>query len=210
MILKLQKRDQHGKNKVDKLRQEGLVPGVVYSKGEEAVSVSAVEKDLVKAYEVNGLSNIFKAELDGAQKDLLIKEIQKHPFKNQILHFDAYLIDMTQKIRVTIPVVLEGRDNIKAQPSVIMQIIDSIEVECLPADLPSEAVVNVVDMQIGDNMTVADLDIASNDKIHIHEDLEEIVAVLSEPQEEVIEEETDVEVSAEVPTVAETEAADEE
>lgn len=210
MILKLQKRDQHGKNKVDKLRQEGLVPGVVYSKGEEAVSVAAVEKDLVKAYEVNGLSNIFKAELDGAQKDLLIKEIQKHPFKNQILHFDAYLIDMTQKIRVTIPVVLEGRDNIKAQPSVIMQIIDSIEVECLPADLPSEAVVNVVDMQIGDNMTVADLDIASNDKIHIHEDLEEIVAVLSEPQEEVIEEETDVEVSAEVPTVAETEAADEE
>ena len=210
MILKLQKRDQHGKNKVDKLRQEGLVPGVVYSKGEEAVSVSAVEKDLVKAYEVNGLSNIFKAELDGTQKDLLIKEIQKHPFKNQILHFDAYLIDMTQKIRVTIPVVLEGRDNIKAQPSVIMQIIDSIEVECLPADLPSEAVVNVVDMQIGDNMTVADLDIASNDKIHIHEDLEEIVAVLSEPQEEVIEEETDGEVSAEVPTVAETEAADEE
>lgn len=210
MILKLQKRDQHGKNKVDKLRQEGLVPGVVYSKGEEAVSVAAIEKDLVKAYEVNGLSNIFKAELDGAQKDLLIKEIQKHPFKNQILHFDAYLIDMTQKIRVTIPVVLEGRDNIKAQPSVIMQIIDSIEVECLPADLPSEAVVNVVDMQIGDNMTVADLDIASNDKIHIHEDLEEVVAVLSEPQEENLEEETDGEVSAEVPTVAETEAADEE
>lgn len=210
MILKLQKRDQHGKNKVDKLRQEGLVPGVVYSKGEEAVSVAAIEKDLVKAYEVNGLSNIFKAELDGAQKDLLIKEIQKHPFKNQILHFDAYLIDMNQKIRVTIPVVLEGRDNIKAQPSVIMQIIDSIEIECLPGDLPSEAVVNVVDMQIGDNMTVADLDIASNDKIHIHEDLEEVVAVLSEPQEENLEEETDGEVSAEVPTVAETEAADEE
>ena len=210
MILKLQKRDQHGKNKVDKLRQEGLVPGVVYSKGEEAVSVTVVEKDLVKAYEVNGLSNIFKAELDGAQKDLLIKEIQKHPFKNQILHFDAYLIDMNQKIRVTIPVVLEGRDNIKAQPSVIMQIIDSIEIECLPGDLPSEAVVNVVDMQIGDNMTVADLDIASNDKIHIHEDLEEVVAVLSEPQEENLEEETDGEVSAEVPTVAETEAADEE
>ena len=210
MILKLQKRDQHGKNKVDKLRQEGLVPGVVYSKGEEAVSVAAIEKDLVKAYEVNGLSNIFKAELDGVQKDLLIKEIQKHPFKNQILHFDAYLIDMNQKIRVTIPVVLEGRENIKAQPSVIMQIIDSIEIECLPGDLPSEAVVNVVDMQIGDNMTVADLDIASNDKIHIHEDLEEVVAVLSEPQEENLEEETDGEVSAEVPTVAETEAADEE
>ena len=55
MILKLQKRDQHGKNKVDKLRQEGLVPGVVYSKGEEAVSVTVVEKDLVKAYEENGL-----------------------------------------------------------------------------------------------------------------------------------------------------------
>ncbi len=116
---------------------------------------------------------------------------------------------MNQKIRVTIPVVLEGRDNIKAQPSVIMQIIDSVEIECLPGDLPSEAVVNVVDMQIGDNMTVADLDIAGNDKIHIHVDPEEVVAVLSEPQEENLEE-TDEEVSAEVPTVAETEAKEEE
>lgn len=209
MILKLEKREGHGKNKVDKVRQVGLVPGVIYSKGEDAISVSVVEKDLVKAYETNGLSNIFKAELDGQNKDILFKEIQKHPFKNQIIHFDAYIIDMSQKIRVTIPVVLEGRDEVKVQPSVLMQVLDSIEIECLPADLPSEAKVNVEDMQIGDNFLVSDLDVAKNDKITLHTPEDEVVAVLSEPQE-IVEEELDGEVSAEVPTVAETEKKDEE
>lgn len=203
MILNLKNRSEKGKNQVDKLRAVQVVPGVIYSKGNEAKEVSAVEKDLLKVYQENGTSSIFKVDLEGTTKQVLIKELQMHPFKNQIVHFDLYLIDMSEKIKVNIPVVLEGRDEVKVQPSVLLQVVNEIEVECLPADLPAEAIVNVVDMQIGDSILVKDLDVAKNEKIEVIFDLEETVATLQEPQEEVVAEEVE---SAEVPTVSETEA----
>ena len=95
---------------------------------------------------------------------------------------------------------------LKVQPSVLLQVVNEIEVECLPADLPAETVVNVVDMQIGDSILVKDLDVANNSKIEIFVDLEETIATLQEPQEEVLPEEGSEEKSAEVPTVSETEA----
>ena len=84
-----------------------------------------------------------------------------------------------------------------------MQQIDEIEIECLPSKLPSEAIYNVEEMQIGDTVSVKDLDVFNNSDVEVLTDAEEIVAVLQEPKEEVIEE-TDGEVSVEVPTVAET------
>lgn len=204
--LNLKNRSEKGKNQVDKLRTEQIVPGVIYSKGKESVLVSAIEKDLLKAYQENGTSSIFKIDIEGKSQQVLIKELQMHPFKNHIQHFDLYLIDMSEKIKVNIPVVLEGRDEIKVQPSVLLQVVNELEVECLPADLPSEAIVNVVDMQIGDSILVKDLDVANNEKIALFIDLEETVATLQEPQEEVVVEDTDG--SAEVPTVSETEDAE--
>lgn len=204
ITLALTKREVVGKNKVDKIRREGLVPGVIYSKGSEASQVTVAQKDLVKAYELMGTSNIFEINVDGEKSMVLFKEIQKHPFKNQILHFDLYLVDMSEKLKVTIPVVLEGKDDIKVQPSNLIQVIDEIEVECLPIDLPSEAIVNVTEMQIGDVKEVKDLDIANNDKIEIFVDLNEAVATLQEVQE--VEEEEISSDAASVPTVEETEA----
>ena len=203
LVLDLKKREEQGKNQVDKLRANQLIPGVIYSKGNEAVSVSAVEKELLKVYETAGTSNIVNINLNGETKSVLFKEIQRHPFKNQILHFDLYLVDMSEKLRVMIPIVLEGRDEIRIQPSVLMQQIDEIEIECLPSKLPSEAIYNVEEMQIGDTVSVKDLDVFNNSDVEVLTDAEEIVAVLQEPKEEVIEE-TDGEVSVEVPTVAET------
>ena len=110
LVLDLKKREEQGKNQVDKLRANQLIPGVIYSKGNEAVSVSAVEKELLKVYETAGTSNIVNINLNGETKSVLFKEIQRHPFKNQILHFDLYLVDMSEKLRVMIPIVLEGRD----------------------------------------------------------------------------------------------------
>ncbi len=204
-ILNLTKREVAGKNKVDKLRQNKQIPGIIYSKGKEALKITAVEKELMKVYSEAGTSNIVSVNIDGDQQKVLFKDIQRHPFKNQVLHFDLYLVDMSEKLRVTIPVVLLNRDDIKAQPSVLLQTLDELEIECLPVDLPSEATYDVMSMQIGDQVTVADLDVAQNEKIEIFNEMDEIVASLQEPREEVIDEETE-EVSADVPTVSETES----
>lgn len=210
MKLVLNKRDAKGKNKVDKLRANGEIPGVLYSKGNEARMVSGLEKDLLKAYSEEGYSNIFEIELDGETVSVLFKEVQMHHIKNAMVHFDLYEIDMNTEITVEVPVILEGRDEVRVQPSSLIQVLNEITVTCLPKYLPSEAVVNVVEMQIGEAKTIADLDIYGDENITIeHFEADETVATLVEPTEEEPEEEAE-EVSAEVPTVSETEEKEEE
>lgn len=209
MKLVLNKRDAKGKNKVDKLRANGEIPGVLYSKGNEARMVSGLEKDLLKAYSQEGYSNIFEIELDGETVSVLFKEVQMHHIKNAMVHFDLYEIDMNTEITVEVPVVLEGRDEIRVQPSSLIQVLNEIEVICLPKYLPSEAIVNVAEMQIGDAKTVADLDIYGDENIKIDLEADETVATLVEPTEEEEPEEDEEEVSAEVPTVSETEEKEE-
>ena len=208
MKLVLNKREAKGKNKVDKLRVNGEVPGVLYSKGNDAKMLSGLEKDLLKAFADEGYSNIFEIEVDGETTSVLFKEVQMHHIKNAMVHFDLYEVDMNTELTVEVPVVLEGRDEVKVQPSSLIQVLNEVTVTCLPKYLPSEALVNVVDMQIGDVITVADLDIYGNENVKIDMDAEETVATLVEPTEEKEPEEGE-EVSAEVPTVAETEAKEE-
>lgn len=192
--LAVEQREVTGKNKVDKLRQEKLIPGVIYQKGEENLNVQMLEKDFVKVLEDAGTSALVDLEL-GSDKTItvLIKEYQKHSFKNRYLHVDFQTVRMDEKLRLMVPVVLLNRDEIRLQPSVLMQLLEEVEVECLPGDIPQQAEVNVENMQYGEVLTVADLDIASNDKLEILTDKEETVAALHEPREEV-EEDTDVEV----------------
>lgn len=210
MKLVLNKRDAKGKNKVDKLRANGEIPGVLYSKGNEARMVSGLEKDLLKTYSQEGYSNIFEIELDGETVSVLFKEVQMHHIKNAMVHFDLYEIDMNTEITVEVPVILEGRDEVRVQPSSLIQVLNEITVTCLPKYLPSEAVVNVVEMQIGEAKTIADLDIYGDENIKIDLEADETVATLVEPTEEEEPEEDAEEVSAEVPTVSETEEKEED
>ena len=209
MKLVLNKRDSKGKNKVDKLRANGEIPGVLYSKGEDAKLLSGLEKDLLKAFSEEGYSNIFEIEVDGETISVLFKEVQMHHIKNSMVHFDLYEVDMNSELTVEVPVILEGRDDIRVQPSSLIQVLNEVEVTCLPKYLPSEAVVNVIDMQIGDVVTVADLDIYGNENIKIDLASEETVATLVEPTEEKEPAEGAEEASAEVPTVSETEGKEE-
>lgn len=209
LVLNLEKRDGLGKNKVDKVRSEGLVPGILYTKGEENIPIVAKQNELMKVIDNAGTSTLVDAVVDGKTTKILFKEIQRHPYKNQILHFDLFGVNLKEKLKVMVPVVLENRDNIRVQPSVLMQVLDEVEVECLPTNLPSEALVDVENMEIGDTILVSNLDVANIEGLTVLTDLEEVVATLSEPREEVEEEVSEDVEAADVPTVDETESTEE-
>ncbi|MGO3018840.1 MAG: 50S ribosomal protein L25 [Anaerococcus sp.] len=206
--LQAQKREAVGKNKVNKLRQQSIIPGVVYAKDEENLNVQITAKDFESILSKAGTSTIINLEVEGEEVPVLIKSYQTHPFKSEFLHVDFQKINANEVIRVNIPVVLHGRDDIKIQPSVLIQNIDNIDVECLPKYIPQTAEVNVSDMQIGDTFTVADLDVAKIDDVTLLIEEDELVCSLQEPQEEVNEDDLEgEEVDAdEVPTVDETES----
>lgn len=210
--LNVELRDGIGKNKVNKLRAENVVPGVVYGKGEEPRTISITEKELHKVYSSAGSSTIIDLVIDSETIPVLFKDVQRHPYKNRYTHVDFYMIDMKESLRIMIPIILEGRDDIVLQPSVLTQQLNEVDIECLPIDIPQSAVASVVDMQYGDQILVKDLDIFENEKLTFWTDPEELVATLLEPrEEEEIEEDLDSEIdAADVPTVDETESEGEE
>ncbi len=205
-------REGLGKNKVDKIRAQKSIPAVIYSRGEETRTVQVSEREFERVFREAGTSTLIDLVCDGVTTPVLIKEVQAHPYKPFYYHIDFQGIKMDEKIRVTVPVVLLGRDEIRLQPSVLMHMLNEIEIECLPAYIPQTAEVEVADMQYDDVLFVSDLDVAKDDNITILTPLEEPVCSLVEPKE-VEEEEEDLEEAvsaADVPTVGEDEAEGEE
>ena len=139
IVLKSEKREAVGKNKVNKLRQQAIVPGVVYGKDKENINVQFTSRDFEKVLSQAGTTTIINLDLDGEKLPVLIKDYQMHPFKSQFFHVDFQAINAKEAIRVTVPVYLNGRDDIRVEPSVLVQNIDSVDVECLPMYIPQYA-----------------------------------------------------------------------
>lgn len=183
--LRAQNREAVGKNKVNKLRQVALIPGVVYAKDEENVNVQFTARDFEKVLIKAGTSTIIVLDIDGNEIPVLIKSYQTHPFKSEFLHVDFQKIRAGESIKVNIPIALLGRDDIKVQPSVLIQNLDNIDVECLPNFIPQAAEISVENMQVGDSFTVSDLDVYKDENINVLTDADDLICSLQEPQEEV-------------------------
>ena len=209
LVLNANKREATGKNKVNKIRQEELIPGVIYAKGEDNLNVQFTAREFDKIIRQAGTSTIITLDIDGDKKDVLIKDYQTHPYKNQYLHVDFQAINQNETIRVNVPVILLGRDDLDISDSVLVQNMDNIDVECLPKYIPQTAEVDITDFQIGDNRIVADLDISKNENIIVLAEEDEVVCSLQEVTEEVIPEDEEAD-AADVPTVDETEESSEE
>lgn len=211
IVLQANKREATGKNQVKKLRNNELIPGVIYAKNQENVNVQFTARDFEKVLRQAGTSTIISLDIDGEGKEVLIKDFDSHPYKNQFLHVDFQAIDQNETIRVTVPVVLLNRDDMEVVEGVLVQNLDDVEVECLPKYIPQTADVDVKEMQIGDNKTIADLDIFSNENITILAEEEDVVCSLQEvSEEEIIDEDAEAADAADVPTVDETEEDEEE
>lgn len=202
--LNVQSRDAVGSNRVNKLRNQGIIPAVVYHRGEETESVQVNEREFNKVFSKAGTSTLVDLSTEEGPMTVLIKEVQNHPVRGNIIHIDFQAVNMNEAINVTVPVILRGRDEIRVQPSVLLQFIDEISVTCLPGDIPQTAEADVENMQIGDTLTVADLDIAGNDKLTLEFELDEPLCSLNQPEEEVLPEEGEEEAevsAADVPEI---------
>lgn len=198
--MQIEERKETGKNAVKKMREENIIPAVIYSRGGETIHVSVSSSEFARVFKRAGSSSLLGLEVSGETIPAVIKEIQRHPVKGEILHIDFQKLNMDEKVKMTIPVILTNRDNIRLQPSILMQLLDQIEIECLPTDIPNGAEVDVENMDFTTPILVKNLDIAKNENITILRDLEDVVCTLTQPsisEEEVEGEETDIPVATE-------------
>ena len=203
--IQVEKRTGLGKNKVDKIREEDFIPGVLYGKGEETEHVKVDKRIFEKVYKSAGTSTLIDLDLEGNVVPVLIKEVQRHPFKNQYLHVDFQKLNMNETVKLTIPITLIGRDSIKLQPSILIQQLDEIEIECLPKDIPQSIEVEVSDITFDTPILVSDLEIFNNENITLFREADDVIANLVAPAEETEEDEEEVEAD-EVPVVGKEES----
>lgn len=209
--LKAQKREAVGKNKVDKIRQNEQLPAAIFQKGKETENITIDDLEFQMLYQKAGMTSVIDLDIDGAVRPAIIKEIQRHPFKNQIYHVGFQGINMDEKIKIEVPVELINRDEIRKQPYVLNQQLDTIEVLVLPSNIPDSFSIDVQNMDYDDSFTVKDL-VGDNEDVEVLIDLDEVVCSLSMPREEKEEEEVEETSAADVPVVGkeEKEEADNE
>lgn len=160
-VLTVQPRQGTGKGQARRLRQQGFLPAVLYGRDAGNIPVIIKLKELQKVLEKEGERALVKVQLekDGARQEYtaLLREVQRDPLRGDLLHVDLYQVPAGEKITVTVPVVLEGEPRGVKAGGILQHGLSELEIECLPADLPEAIVVDVSSLDIGDHLTVADI-----------------------------------------------------
>ena len=159
--LKASRRDTSGKGAARKLRGTGQVPAVLYGHGDrtESLAVDAHELDLL-LHHVNPENTLIGLEIDGKRSDVLIRELQRHPWRPEVLHVDFLLVHGDELLKLDVPVRLVGTPvGVRDQGGVLDQVLYELHVECLPRNIPEAAEVDISGLAVGDSVRVGDISI---------------------------------------------------
>lgn len=152
-----------GRSAVKKLKAQGIVPAVIYGGKSEPRHLQVSSRDISRLLShASGENILVDLEIEGeggrSNSMALIQEVQHHPLGGRILHVDFRAVSMDEKIQAEIPVEPEGTpDGVKNFGGILEQNIRTLEVECLPKDLPEVLVVDVSKLGIGDSIHVAQI-----------------------------------------------------
>jgi large subunit ribosomal protein L25 len=191
------------KNDARRLRKAGLIPAVLYGAGLEPLNISVDPKQMKRILgSETGHNSIFDLSAGGDSGKAMIVEWQSDPIKGALLHVDLKRIAMDQLLRVSVPVTLKGEaPGVKVQGGILEQMVREVEVECLPADIPSHIDGDVSQMNFGDTLRVSDL--VKVDKVKFITDANQAIAHVTAVKEVV--EATPVEGAEAAATAAEPE-----
>ena len=171
ITLKIEAREVHGK-KLGQIRKEGLVPGVVYGAGIDAISVQAIESDVLKVVKKAGQHT--PVQLVGKKRRIaMIKNVDRDPVKNTIRHISFHAVRADEPVEAEVPIRLVGEGESVAERNglVILQAIEKLEVKALPLELPEALEVSIVDLaEAGDRIVVGDINIPEGVEIVDNDD----------------------------------------
>ena len=161
-------RTSRGKNEARRTRVAGNIPAVVYGAFQDPVSIAVSPKELSKIIRSNtGLNTIFTLAIAGGENTpVMVVDRQVDPIKGHLLHADLKRIDLTKRIRVTVPVVTSGEPaGVKVQGGLLEIISRSVEIECLPDEIPDVFTIVVTELMIGQSKRASDVDLAGSMKL---------------------------------------------
>ena len=189
VILNAEDRKEDGKSSNRLLRRNGSIPAVIYGGSKDPIRVSILEKDITKAALVPGFSTqILSVSVSGNNEDVIIKEIQRHPASERVLHADLMRVNPDTKISISVPVRFINEENcigVKMHGGAISRLINNIDINCLASNLPEYIEVDVENMDIGDSVFLSALSLPEGVEIPslaLGDDRDQAVVSVAEPK----------------------------
>jgi len=187
--LKVQPRTAGGKGAARQLRMSGHIPGIVYGAGEENLPISldsaSFELMLRRISSGNAILDLEVQGRESSELKVIIKEVQRNPVDNKVIHVDLEHISMTRKVRVQVPIHLEGTAVGVKEGGILEHLLRQIEVDCLPMEIPERVTLDV--SELGRNMSIHVRDLNLPAQVHVHDSPERVVAtVVAKAKEEVV------------------------
>jgi len=143
--IKAEKREIFGKNASRRLRREGMIPAILYGADALNVPLTLKKQDVFMILRSDtGENTVFQVSFDTERRDVMIKELQRDPVTDEILHADFVHIAMDKAIRVSVPLVSVGEAvGVKAEGGFVDFVTREVEIECLPKDIPEQIEIDI-------------------------------------------------------------------
>jgi large subunit ribosomal protein L25 len=154
-------RTQQGTGASRRLRTSGRAPGVIYGGSKAAQMVELDQNALLRHLKMEAFhASILDMTVEGNREQVLLRDFQMHPWKPFVLHVDFQRIDKNKKIHMSVPLHFINADigpGVKLGGGVVQHVMNEIEIQCLPDDLPEYIEVDLKDMEVGDSIHIAEL-----------------------------------------------------
>ena len=162
-------RDGAGTSNSRRLRRSGMVPAVIYGAGGENLSLIIDHDHLLKKLASESfLTSILSIKIQDKEESVLIKDIQIHPSKRQVMHLDMQRVIADQILRVNVPIHFLNGDSapgVKLEGGTVSALMNEVEVSCLPKDLPERLEVDVAAMELDELLYLSDIPLAEGIEI---------------------------------------------
>ena len=176
-------REKTGKAATKEVRRNGEIPAVLYGL-QDNFSLSICPDNLNSIVKAKGKNALIDLELEGdKQRKVILKDYQSHPLKKLWVHIDFLEVDITKAVKVNVDVHLVGKSAGEKMGGLVNQVLRSIQVECLPVDIPQSIDLDVTGLEIGQVFHVSDLNFSDKIKV-LHRPNEAVVSVYMPKVEE--------------------------
>lgn len=163
LLLKAEIREETGSKHAAKLRRQGRIPAIVYGHKQEPVAISLDAHNLVE--ELHHGHRVLDVQIGKKKEKMIVKDLQYDYLGRDVVHADLMRVDVTETVRVTVPVELKGTAKGTHEGGIIEGHADHLEVECKVTDIPESIVVSVKEVDVGDTIHAGDVDLPDGVKL---------------------------------------------
>jgi len=176
------KRDEQGTGASRRLRHTGRVPAIVYGGEGKPQQISIDHNELYQLLRKEAFySSVLNANIEGARETCILRDVQRHPYRQVILHADFQRVDATHKLHQKVPLHFINADlapGVKVGGGIVQHVLTELEVRCLPQDLPASLEVDLKDMVAGHSIHVSSITLPAGVEAVLHKGEDPVVATI--------------------------------